>query len=286
MWTVTLPKSRCKGLYKDVVLSSNVFLTEQNDIFASFVCELGKADDAVRHLVVLWSPLRSHSSATSSLTWLYWRCIDGTVASRPADSMQLCRHGAAVGHVDALPTCRPTRRTDQELGLRTVRLAGVRALKSCTYYYWSPVSIQTHATHTTQALARCVRCVRCVNEKRKRLPGNHDWLLRSTIPIGWRLRLLREKSYAMTAWRLRQLRDLHLRTFVFACVIFLRLLRFLRTFYFACIFFLTQDLACVACVWMETGLECTTNLAISRDIRQHCYITSSTRVTVLWERSI
>jgi len=52
-----------------------------------------------------------------------------------------------------------------------------------------------------------------------------DWLLRLTIPIGWRLRSLREKSYAM----------------FFACVIFLRLLRFLRTFYFACVFFLLRQ---------------------------------------------
>jgi len=41
---------------------------------------------------------------------------------------------------------------------------------------------------------------------------------------------------------LRQLRDLRLRTFVFACVIFLRLLRFLNTFYFACVFFLRKTL--------------------------------------------
>ena len=34
----------------------------------------------------------------------------------------------------------------------------------------------------------------------------------------------------------------------FACIIFLRLLLFLRTFYFACALFLTQDLACVACI--------------------------------------
>jgi len=48
---------------------------------------------------------------------------------------------------------------------------------------------------------------------------------------------------------LRQLRDFRLRNVLFiACVIFLRLLRFLRTFYFACVLFLTQCLACVACV--------------------------------------
>ena len=52
--------------------------------------------------------------------------------------------------------------------------------------------------------------------------GNHHWLLRSSIPIGWRLRSLREKnrigsgvafSYAMTACV--NLRDFRLRTFVF-----------------------------------------------------------------------
>jgi len=37
----------------------------------------------------------------------------------------------------------------------------------------------------------------------------------------------------------------------FACIIFLRSLRFLRTFYFACVLFLMQGLACVS---METGL--------------------------------
>ena len=61
----------------------------------------------------------------------------------------------------------------------------------------SPVSIQTHALHL-----RCVQCVHCINEKRKQrnasaCTGNHDWLLRSSIPIGWRLHSLREKSYAM-----------------------------------------------------------------------------------------
>jgi len=67
----------------------------------------------------------------------------------------------------------------------------------------------------------------CVNEKRKCLIGCFDdWLLRSTIPIGWRLHSLREKSYAV----------------FFACVIFLHLLRFLCTFYFACVFFLMRAL--------------------------------------------
>ena len=69
--------------------------------------------------------------------------------------------------------------------------------------------------------------MRCVNEnrkQRKRLIGCFDdWLFRSTIPIGWRLRALRlngNRFYAM----------------FFACVILLRLLRFLRTF-------LTQSIA-------------------------------------------
>jgi len=53
----------------------------------------------------------------------------------------------------------------------------------------SPVSIQTHASHATQELA--------LRALRKRKPQALDWLLRSTIPIGWRLRSLREKSYAM-----------------------------------------------------------------------------------------
>jgi len=44
-----------------------------------------------------------------------------------------------------------------------------------------------------------------------------DWLFRSTIPIGWRLRALRLDGN-------RVLRN------VFDCVIFLRLLRFLHTF--------------------------------------------------------
>ena len=39
-----------------------------------------------------------------------------------------------------------------------------------------------------------LRCVRCVNENRKKRKGLigcfYDWLLRSTIPIGWRLRAL------------------------------------------------------------------------------------------------
>ena len=77
-------------------------------------------------------------------------------------------------------------------------------------------------------------CVRCVNvnenrKQRKRLIGCFDdWLFRSTIPIGWRLRALRlngNRFYAM----------------FFACVILLRLLRFVRTFN-------SYAIDCVACV--------------------------------------
>jgi len=103
-----------------------------------------------------------------------------------------------------------------------------------------------HATHATQALALCAL--------RKRKPKALDWLLR------W-LAALIDHSYwlalAFVAWKI--LRN------VFACVIFLRLglLRFLRTFYFACVFFLTQDLACVAYVWMGLGHVTTSRLHAS-----------------------
>jgi len=51
----------------------------------------------------------------------------------------------------------------------------------------SPVSIQTHTTPASQ---------RNATQKTKNASAcicNHDWLLRSSIPIGWRLRSLREK---------------------------------------------------------------------------------------------
>jgi len=70
--------------------------------------------------------------------------------------------------------------------------------------------------------------VRCVNENRKQrkrlISCFDDWLFRSTIPTGWRLRALHAFEWKPV------LRN------VFACVIFLRLLRFLRTF-------LTQSIA-------------------------------------------
>ena len=70
----------------------------------------------------------------------------------------------------------------------------IRAWISLQYDYlalaWSPVFIQTQRTQRNR-----LRCVRCVNEnrkQRKRLFGCFDdWLFRSTIPIGWRLRALR-----------------------------------------------------------------------------------------------
>ena len=64
-----------------------------------------------------------------------------------------------------------------------------------------------------------------------------DWLFRSTIPIGWRLRALR----------------LDLRN-VFDCVIFLRLLRFLRTFRFPAKRNRLRCVRCMLCVKLETGL--------------------------------
>ena len=100
---------------------------------------------------------------------------------------------------------------------------------------WSPVSIQTHATHATQApaLRACVRCVRCVNEKRKQRKHLrwHSWLAASIEHSYW-------LALAFVAWkilhndRLRQLRDLRLRTFVFCLRNFLAFIVFLAHFLF------------------------------------------------------
>ena len=50
----------------------------------------------------------------------------------------------------------------------------------------------THATHVTQSIALRALHKRKPQAKRKRLIGCFDdWLFRSTIPIGWRLRALR-----------------------------------------------------------------------------------------------
>ena len=110
--------------------------------------------------------------------------------------------------------------------------SGKEAIACACFLPTSTARFPFKRTQRTQR--KRLRCVRCVNEKRKQrkclIGCFDDWLFRSTIPIGWRLRSLREKSYAM----------------FFARVIFLRLLRFLRTFYFTCVFCLTQDLACVA----------------------------------------
>jgi len=87
---------------------------------------------------------------------------------------------------------------------------------------YSPVSIQTHAT---QACAlRTVRTLRALRKK-----------------YNWFYLAFSAKTACVSCVNC-------------ACVIFLRLLRFLRTFYFACVLFLTKGLACVACVWMEIGL--------------------------------
>jgi len=110
--------------------------------------------------------------------------------------------------------------------------------------YWSsdrsPVSIQTQAT---QALAlrvmrvsqrlRCMRCVRCVKNR-----------IDSIVAF----------SCAKTTCYISCVTCACVLLF-FACVIFLRLSRFLRAFYFACVLLLTQGLECVACIWMETGLS-------------------------------
>ena len=78
----------------------------------------------------------------------------------------------------------------------------------------------TQARFPSKRNARnAIDCVRCVNEnrkQRKRLIGYFDdWLFRSTIPIGWRLRALRLNRNTQC---------------FFVCVILLRLLRLLRTF--------------------------------------------------------
>jgi len=76
----------------------------------------------------------------------------------------------------------------------------------------------------------------------------------------------------LTQWPLASVAWLALAYFCFfACVIFSRLLRLLCTFYFACVLFLTQGLACVACVWMETGLKTITYRAglKNKSLRNH-----------------
>jgi len=87
-------------------------------------------------------------------------------------------------------------------------------------------SFHSNATHATHRL-RCVQCVRCVNVKRKqckRLFGCFDdWLLRwLAVSIDHSFWL----ALAFVAWNI--LRN------VFACVILLRLLRFLHTYKLWC----------------------------------------------------
>ena len=111
------------------------------------------------------------------------------------------------------------------------RIHSARASHICYTIYtdWSPVSIQTQRTQRNR-----LRCVRCVNENRKqreRLIGCFDdWLFRSTIPIGWRLRALRlngNRFYAM-----------------FFCLRnFIAFIAFLAHFSYA-----IDCVACVACV--------------------------------------
>ena len=112
--------------------------------------------------------------------------------------------------------------------------------------------------------------------------GNHDWLLRSSIPIGWRLRSLCVKNricsislrFLIRNDLLRQLRDLHLRILLFfACVIFLR---FLRIFYFACILFLIPR-PCVRCMRLN-GKRASVELHALSD-RTECVKTSEHTMT-------
>jgi len=82
--------------------------------------------------------------------------------------------------------------------------------------------------HSNARIARnasaCVRCVRCVNEKRKRLRWQ-PWLAASIDHSYW-------LALAFVAYCV-------------SCALFILL----------AYFFLRQDLAFVACVWMETGLK-------------------------------
>jgi len=122
----------------------------------------------------------------------------------------------------------------------------------------------SNASNARNSSVACVACDVCVAQTKhasnaSACAGNHDWLLRSSIPIGWRLRSLREKSYAMTgcvscvtcAYVLLS----------FTCVIFLRLLRFLRTFYFAYVFFLRKTLRALCAFEWKPGLTPTNRLA-------------------------
>ena len=53
-----------------------------------------------------------------------------------------------------------------------------------------------HSNLALRAL-RAMRALRVLRKRKTQATQVIDWLLRSTIPIGWRLRSLREKSYAM-----------------------------------------------------------------------------------------
>ena len=112
----------------------------------------------------------------------------------------------------------------------------------------SPVSSLTQRTQRNR-----LRCVRCVNENRKQrkhlIGCFDDWLFRSTIHIGWRLRALRLDGN-------RVLRN------VFDCVIFLRLL---CTFRFPA---KRNRLRCVRCVKLETGLHAVRVWSESEFLRQ------------------
>jgi len=89
-----------------------------------------------------------------------------------------------------------------------------------------PVSIQTHASHATQALT--LRAMRAFREKQNRF---------------YRCVFLRKD-------RLRQLRDLRLRTFVFCLRNFLAFVAFLAHFLF-CLRTFPYARPCVCCVCLN-----------------------------------
>ena len=109
----------------------------------------------------------------------------------------------------------------RSLNSRLVVVSALVASATSSCWYWRHVSV-VWIWMLTQArfpfkCTQCKRsrCVRCVKNR-----------IDSIVAF----------SCARSACFAYQLRDLRLRTFVFACVIFLRLLRFLRTFYFACVY--------------------------------------------------
>jgi len=129
-------------------------------------------------------------------------------------------------------------------------------------YGWS-FGLQAFRPHVTQARFPFKRTLRAMRALRKRKTQVTQALALATmigcfdrafLLAGAYVRWVKNRigsivafSYAMTAC-VSCVTCACVLLFFFACVIFLRLLRFLRPFYFACVPFLTQGLACVACV--------------------------------------